>query len=222
MFDDSFDVRYNMPRIWKDGSFGYVSLGRKGLTDYAFKGGDKITLDLEKCKVGEFVSFDDEHWGNKRIVRLKRVKTCWEFEAEYPDGKIYNSPNFLSKSDGKIFRKNIAKANRIRYYDYDIVVTCSGNYGEYEKDGLQDGKIYINLETGRYLQLKTFYTTFMSILKTNPNVVNYPIDTRWHFRDENFEDLVSFRFNNLIKWKPTIFENGSAKVIPNNVTFIDK
>lgn len=213
------DIHYRCPDVWTDGAYGSVTLGSKGSTDYEFVGNTQICLDLEKLKIGQFASFGDWHWSRRRIVKLRRNEKTWSFIAEYEDGEVCEIREFLDEDDGRIFMRYIAKANRIRYYDNEIVVKRR-SWQRDENLGIINSVIYTSVANEAYAQLKAYYGTFEALLEKNrEGHLTQETKNYWEFRD-GLTLLVSYHPNQNMKFRPYFYKKGDARVKPKAVRFV--
>lgn len=209
-----YETHYRYPENAKDGAYGMVILGYKGDLDYCFKGDEVITRELEECKIGGEVSFPDVCWGKKRTVTLIRKEESWDFRAEYEDGADILEPGILDKFSNQIFLKALAKANRVRYYNYDIHFSSVDNW---QKCGceLKNGKIQVYLEDKHYQQVKSYYEAFQKLRRLENNEER---DFRCQFA-ENFGSFISIRFSKRIKWKLQPWTKAVNKVLNPTINF---
>lgn len=211
-----YDVNYRYPENTKSGEYGMVILGYKGSTEYCFKGTDVITRELEKCKIDGEVSFSDMHWGQKRTVTLFRRQDGWGFEAKCEDGKEIIEFDAINSFSNQIFLKALAKANRVRYYEYDVRFILV-NYGKTGCE-VKNDKICVYLETKFYEQIKAYYEAFQKLKALELHDTHSKYDFRCQF-EENFKGFVSIRFNKRIKWKLQPWTKAVNKVLSPNITF---
>lgn len=209
-----YDVHYRYPKDDKNGEYGMVIFNYKGNSDFCFKGDEAITRELEECKIDGEVSFPDVCWGRKRTVTLIRRGETWDFRAQYEEGGDIFESEILDKFSNQIFLKALAKANRVRYYRYDIHFSLVDNW---QKTGceLKDGKIHVYLEDKYYQQVKIYYEAFQK-LKSLENNEEY--DFRCQFAD-NFGSFISIRFSKRIKWKLQPWTKVVNKVLNPIITF---
>jgi len=219
------DANYYPPKEWKDGAYGRVVIGTKGDADYVFVGNTPICLELEKLKVGEFVTIPETHWGRRRTVKFVRAgEVRWNFVAKYdddPSGKVHTYEDFFEGS--KSFAKAVKKANKIRYYNNEIVVTRQKfTWPDVQFAGMDPdtGKIHVAIHDAAYEQLRAYYHAFEELRARDPKshltmqTANY-----WEFR-KDLSMMVVYHPNQIMEFKPYIYKKGDARVAPKSVQFI--
>lgn len=215
------DCVYRHPVQWKDGVSGTACIAYKGSVSYAFGRTSPITAALNNLKVGESYTFDDEFWGQKRLMTLIKGKETWnvvfttELDSPYPK-KIERG--LFNGSSAKGFTLNLKKAMLRSYYDDEIIIYMVPEQSWHLKNYRENGKITVFLDEHFYIELETFYNASINLEDEKCGPKNRKSFIKFQ---ENFQHLCKVQLSRRTSFKYFIYfsDYPTEYVDPKSVTF---